>query len=109
MKESYEKACEEYKTMKNGTFDFNKYTENQRENMEEKEMKEEKRKNDIWSKIQFIIQFIIQVLKVLSFILLIGVLFIRVLSEWGKLNANISTETIALAIIIALMFFILNE
>ena len=109
MKESYEKACEEYKTMENGTFDFNKYTENQRENMEEKEMKEEKRKNDIWSKIQFIIQFIIQVLKVLSFILLIGVLFIRVLSEWGKLNANISTETIALAIIIALMFFILNE
>ena len=105
MKESYEKACEEYKTMENGTFDFNKYTENQRENMEEKEMKEEKRKNDIWSKIQFIIQ----VLKVLSFILLIGVLFIRVLSEWGKLNANISTETIALAIIIALMFFILNE
>ena len=109
MKESYEKACEEYKKMKNGTFDFNKYTENQRENMEEKEMKEEKRKNDIWSKIQFIIQLIIQVLKVLSFILLIGVLFIRVLSEWGKLNANISTETIALAIIIALMFFILNE
>ena len=71
------------------------------------------KKNDIWSKIQFIIQFIIQlilqVLKVLSFILLIGVLFIRVLSEWGNLNANISTETIALAIIIALMFFILNE
>ena len=109
IKESYEKACEEYKVMKNGTFDFKKYTENQRENMEEKKMKEEKGKNDIWSKIQFMIQLIIQVLKVLSFILLIGVLFIRVLSEWGKLNANISTETVVLAIIIALMFFILNE
>lgn len=113
MKESYEKACKEYKIMKNGTFDFKKYTENQGENMEEKKMKEEMGKNDIWSKfqlmIQVIIQVIIQVLKVLSFILLIGVLLIRVLSEWGKLNANISNETIGFAIVIALIFFFLKE
>ena len=108
MKESYEKACEEYKVMKNGTFDFKKYIEKQRENMEEKEMKE-KGKRDIWSKFQLMMQLIIQVLKVISFILLIGVLLIRVLSEWGILNANISTETIVLAIIIAVMFFFLNE
>lgn len=108
MKESYEKACEEYKVMKKGTFDFKKYTENQGENKEEKEMKE-KGKRDIWSKFQLMMQLIIQVLKVISFILLIGVLLIRVLSEWGILNANISTETIVLAIIIALMFFFLNE
>ncbi|WP_455490041.1 hypothetical protein [Granulicatella sp.] len=109
MKESYEKACEEYKVMKNGTFDFNKYTENQAENKEKKEMKEEKGKRDIWSKFQFIIQFIIQGVKMLSFILLIGTLFIRVLSEWGKINANISNETMGFAIIIALMFFFLKE
>ena len=36
MKESYEKACEEYKVMKNRTFDFNKYTEIQREKSMEK-------------------------------------------------------------------------
>ena len=81
--------------------------------MEEKKMKEEMGKNDIWSKfqlmIQVIIQVIIQVLKVLSFILLIGVLLIRVLSEWGKLNANISNETIGFAIVIALIFFFLKE
>ena len=68
MKESYEKACEEYKVMKNGTFDFKKYIENQGENKEKKEMKEEKGQRDIWSKFQFIIQGA----KMLSFILLIG-------------------------------------
>lgn len=36
MKESYEKAYEEYKNMKEGTFDFNKYTEIQREKSMEK-------------------------------------------------------------------------
>lgn len=51
MKESYEKACEEYKVMKNGTFDFKKYIENK----EKKELKEEKGQRDIWSKFQFII------------------------------------------------------
>ena len=108
MKESYEKACEEYKIMKNGTFDFKKYIDNRRENKEEKEMKE-KGKRDIWSKFQWMMQLIIQVLKVISFILLIGVLLIRVLSEWGILNANISNETMVFAIIIAVIFFFLKE
>ena len=38
MKESFEKACEEYKVMKNGTFDFKKYIENQGENKGGKSM-----------------------------------------------------------------------
>ena len=105
MKESYEKACEEYKVMKNGTFDFNKYTEIQRENKEKKEMKEEKGQRDIWSKFQFIIQGA----KMLSFILLIGVLILRFLCELLKWNVNISNETMVFAIIIALMFFFLKE
>ena len=105
MKESYEKACEEYKVMKNGTFDFKKYIENQGENKEKKEMKEEKGQRDIWSKFQFIIQGA----KMLSFILLIGVLILRVLCELLKWDVNISNETMVFAIIIALMFFFLNE
>ena len=36
IKESYEKAYEEYKVMKNGTFDFKKYTEIQKEKSMEK-------------------------------------------------------------------------
>lgn len=105
MKESYEKAYEEYKVMKNGTFDFKKYIENQGENKEKKEMKEEKGQRDIWSKFQFIIQGA----KMLSFILLIGVLILRVLCELLKCDVNISNETMGFAIIIALMFFFLNE
>ncbi|WP_314405854.1 hypothetical protein [uncultured Granulicatella sp.] len=105
MKESYEKACEEYKVMKNGIFDFKKYIENQGENKEKKEMKEEKGQRDIWSKFQFIIQGA----KMLSFILLIGVLILRVLCELLKCDVNISNETMGFAIIIALMFFFLKE
>ena len=105
MKESYEKACEEYKVMKNGTFDFKKYIENQGENKEKKEMKEEKGQRDIWSKFQFIIQGA----KMLSFILLVGVLILRVLCELLKCDVNISNETMGFAIIIALMFFFLKE
>lgn len=105
MKESYEKACEEYKVMKNGTFDFKKYIENQGENKEKKEMKEEKGQRDIWSKFQFIIQGA----KMLSFILLIGVLILRVLCELLKCDVNISNETMGFAIIIALMFFFFKE
>ena len=105
MKESYEKAYEEYKIMKNGTFDFNKYTDIQRENKEEKKMKEEMGKSDIWSKIQLLIQR----LKGFSFILLIGLLILRVLCELLKWDVNISNETMVFAIIIALMFFFLNE
>ena len=105
MKESYEKACEEYKVMKNGTFDFKKYIENQGENKEKKEMKEEKGQRDIWSKFQFIIQGA----KMLSFILLIGVLILRVLCELFKCDVNISNETMVFAIIVALVCFFLKE
>ena len=97
MKESYEKACEEYKVMKNGTFDFKKYIENQGENKEKKEMKEIKS----WS--------LIKLVRISSFILVLFVLTIRFLSEWCKWNVNISNETIGFAIIIALMFFFLKE
>ena len=97
MKESYEKACEEYKTMKNGTFDFNKYTENQGEDKEGKEMGKNKSRT------------IIQFVRVSSFILLFIILTVRFLSEWCKWNANISNETIGFAIIVALIFFFLKE
>ena len=97
MKESYEKACEEYKTMKNGTFDFNKYTENQGEDKEGKEMGK--------NKSRAIIQFV----RVSSFILLFIILTVRFLSEWCKWNANISNETLGFAIIVALIFFFLKE
>lgn len=97
MKESYEKACEEYKTMKNGTFDFNKYTENQGEDKEGKEMGK--------NKSRAIIQFV----RVSSFILLFIILTVRFLSEWCKWNVNISNETIGFAIIVALIFFFLKE
>lgn len=97
MKESYEKAYEEYKNMKKGTFDFKKYTENQGENKEEKEME----KNKSYT--------IIQVFRIISFLLLLSVLVVRFLSECGKINANISNETIGFAIVIALIFFFLKE
>lgn len=97
MKESYEKACEEYKTMKNGTFDFKKYTENQGEDKEGKEMGK--------NKSRAIIQFV----RVSSFILLFIILTVRFLSEWCKWNVNISNETIGFAIIVALIFFFLKE
>ena len=97
MKESYEKACEEYKLMKNGTFDFNKYTENQGEDKEGKEMGK--------NKSRAIIQFV----RVSSFILLFIILTVRFLSEWCKWNVNISNETIGFAIIVALIFFFLKE
>lgn len=97
MKESYEKAYEEYKNMKKGTFDFKKYTENQGENKEDKEMEK--------NKSRAIIQFV----RVSSFILLFIILAIRFLSEWCKWDVNISNETIGFAIIIALIFFFLKE
>ena len=90
MKESYEKACEEYKTMKNGTFDFNKYTEIQRENKEENEMGN----YDNYKKLTFFI---------------LGVLLgLRVWFEF-TMSKNISNETMGFAIIIALMFFFFKE
>ena len=97
MKESYEKACEEYKEKKNGTFDFKKYTENQGEDKEGKEMGK--------NKSRAIIQFV----RVSSFILLFIILTVRFLSEWCKWNVNISNETIGFAIIVALIFFFLKE
>ena len=83
--------------MKKGTFDFKKYTENQGENKEEKEME----KNKSYT--------IIQVFRIISFLLLLSVLVVRFLSECGKINANISNETIGFAIVIALIFFFLKE
>ena len=90
MKESYEKAYEEYKIMKNGTFDFNKYTEIQRENKEENEMGN----YDNYKKFTFFI--------------LVALLGLRV---WFELTVskNISNETMVFAIIIALMFFFFKE
>lgn len=72
MKESYEKAYEEYKNMKKGTFDFKKYTENQGENKGENEMEKSKSRA------------IIQLVRVSSFILLFIILTIRFLSEGWK-------------------------
>ena len=97
MKESYEKAYEEYKVMKNGTFDLIKYTEIQRENKEGKEMEKNKSRA------------IIQLVRVSSFILVLLALAIRFLSEWWKWDVNISNETIGFAIIIALIFLFLKE
>ena len=97
MKESYEKAYEEYKNMKEGTFDFKKYIDNQRENKKEKEMGK--------NKSRAIIQFV----RVSSFILLFIILTVRFLSEWCKWNVNISNETIGFAIIVVLIFFFLKE
>ena len=92
MKESYEKAYEEYKNMKKGTFDFKKYSEIQRENKEEKSMGK-KEKN-----LGLVVLFILFVL-----------LLLRVLCELFKWNVNISNETMVFAIIITLMFFFLKE
>lgn len=90
MKESYEKAYEEYKNMKEGTFDFKKYIENQGENKEEKSMGN----YDNYKKLTFVI---------------LGVLLgVRVWFEF-TMSKNISNETMGFAIIIALMFFFLNE
>ena len=92
MKESYEKACEEYGNMKEGTFDFKKYIDNQRENKEEKSMGK-KEKN--WGLVVLFILFVL--------------LLLRVLCELFKWNVNISNETMVFAIIIALMFFFFKE
>ena len=90
MKESYKKACEEYKTMKNGTFDFKKYTENQGEDKEGKEMGN----YDNYKKLTFFI---------------LGVLLgLRVWFEF-TMSKNISNETMGFAIIIAVMFFFFKE
>ena len=90
MKESYEKACEEYKTMKNGTFDFKKYIENQGENKGGKSMGN----YDNYKKLTFFI---------------LGVLLgLRVWFEF-TMSKNISNETMGFAIIIALMFFFFKE
>lgn len=92
MKESYEKAYEEYENMKKGTFDFKKYIDNQRENKEEKSMGK-KEKN-----LGLVVLFILFVL-----------LLLRVLCDLFKWNINISNETMGFAIIIALMFFFFKE
>ena len=92
IKESYEKACEEYKNMKKGTFDFKKNSEIQRENKEEKSMGK-KEKN-----LGLVVLFILFVL-----------LLLRVLCELFKWNVNISNETMVFAIIITLMFFFFKE
>ncbi|WP_314451474.1 hypothetical protein [uncultured Granulicatella sp.] len=97
MKESYEKAYEEYKNMKEGTFDFKKYIDNQRENKGENGMEKSKSRA------------IIQLVRVSSFILLFIILTIRFLSEGWKWNVNISNETMGFAIIIALIFFFVKE
>ena len=92
MKESYEKAYEEYKNMKKGTFDFKKYSENQGENKEENERgKKEK------------------ILGLVVLFILFVLLLLRVLCELFKWNVNISNETMVFAIIIALMFFFFKE
>ena len=83
--------------MKEGTFDFNKYIDNQRVNKEEKIMIEN---NSC---------LIINLVRVGSFILVLLALAIRFLSEWWKWDVNISNETIGFAIIIALIFFFLKE
>ena len=88
MKESYEKAYKEYKIMKNGTFDFKKYIDNQRENKEENEMEKS---------------------KIIIFIILGLLLVVRVLFELNVMSENISNETIGFAIIIELMFFFFKE
>lgn len=92
MKESYEKAYEEYKNMKKGTFDFKKYSEIQRENKEEKSMGKKEKNLDL------VVLFILFVL-----------LLLRVLCELFKWNVNISNETMVFAIIITLMFFFFKE
>ena len=94
---SYEIAYEEYKNMKEGTFDFKKYIDNQRENKGENGMEKSKSRA------------IIQLVRVSSFILLFIILTIRFLSEGWKWNVNISNETMGFAIIIALIFFFVKE
>lgn len=88
MKESYEKAYEEYKNMKEGTFDFKKYIDNQRGNKEENKMEKS---------------------KIIIFIILGLLLLVRVLFELNVMSEKISNETMVFTIIIALMFFFLNE
>lgn len=88
MKESYEKAYEEYKNMKEGTFDFKKYIDNQRGNKEENKMEKS---------------------KIIIFIILGLLLVVRVLFELNVMSEKISNETIGFAIIIALMFFFFKE
>ena len=76
--------------MKNGTFDFNKYTENQGENKEGKSMGN----YDNYKKLTFFI---------------LGVLLgLRVWFEF-TMSKNISNETMGFAIIIAVMFFFFKE
>ena len=103
IKESYEKACEEYEKVGNVEFNLKKYSELQRENKEGKEMGKiklffEKTKN-----------FLSPVYREVPYILLLSVLTVRFLCELLKWNINISNETMGFAIIIALMFFFLNE
>ena len=88
MKESYEKAYEEYKNMKEGTFDFKKYIDNQRGNKEENKMEKS---------------------KIIIFIILGLLLLVRVLFELNVMSEKIASETMVFTIIIALMFFFLNE
>lgn len=101
IKESYEKACEEYEKayekMENKKFNFKEYTENQVENKEKNEIEENKSCS------------IINLVRVSSFILVLLALAIRFLSEWWKWDVNISNETIGFAIIIAVIFFFLKE
>ena len=117
MKESYEKACEEYEKsyekMENKRFNFKKYIENQGENKEENEMGKSGFCSKVITKaiaiIKIIKNFFILLFRFCPFILLIGVLILRVLCELLKWDVNISNETMVFAIIIALMFFFFKE
>ena len=86
IKESYEKACEEYGIVGNVEFNLKKYSELQRENKEGKSMGN----YDNYKKLTFFI---------------LGVLLgLRVWFEF-TMSKNISNETMGFAIIIAVMFF----
>ena len=106
MKESYEK-------MENKRFNFKKYIENQGENKEENEMGKSGFCSKVITKaiaiIKIIKNFFILLFRFCPFILLIGVLILRVLCELLKWDVNISNETMVFAIIIALMFFFFKE
>lgn len=88
IKESYEKACEEYEKVGNVEFNLKKYSELQRERK--------------WEKLKY---FSSPVYREVPYILLLSVLTVRFLCELLKWNVNISNETMGFTIIIALMFF----
>lgn len=93
IKESYEKAYEEYNIMQNGTFDFKIYTVNK--------AKKATDKSDRCS--------ITQVFQIASFIAILILLAVRVLFEMGKIESNISNSTIGFFFVISIMFSFLKE